>query len=127
MSALKTGDEIIVDATGEQYIITKVEKCYVCAIGLDGRVAYIANGDYSNTGKNYKEIEKAIEAIKSKKEKEEYKRGEWKKISLENDFVLVEWECSRCRLHRTTLAGEKPWEKFCPQCGADMRENKEGK
>ena len=52
-------------------------------------------------------------------------RGEWIWISSTYDRKPCEmvYECNKCH-HKTivqSLGMDSPWEKFCPNCGADMR------
>ena len=55
--------------------------------------------------------------------------GEWIWLSSTHDRIPCEMKfwCSVCHheviIHSSELS--KPWENFCPNCGADMREVKE--
>ena len=49
------------------------------------------------------------------------RRGEWKEtVVIENDCILKYWTCSACG-KRVFCAYN-----FCPNCGADMRGEKDG-
>lgn len=51
------------------------------------------------------------------------RHGKWKWLSCTYDRVPKEkeYECSECH-HKTIVHGDDmPWEKYCPNCGADMR------
>lgn len=55
---------------------------------------------------------------------EPVRHGKWKWLSCTYDRVPKEkeYECSECH-HKTIVHGDDmPWEKYCPNCGADMRE-----
>ena len=62
-------------------------------------------------------------------------RGEWEKTEDFDEYGggrYVEWTCSECfykvkgdRAVRDSHIDEKPIEKYCPNCGADMRGNNE--
>ena len=60
------------------------------------------------------------------KEQPERKRGKWQWLSSTYDRVPCEmrFRCSEC--HHETICHNnnmsEPWEHFCPNCGADMRE-----
>ena len=54
---------------------------------------------------------------------EPVRHGKWKWLSCTYDRVPKEkeYECSECH-HKTIVHGDDmPWEKYCPNCGADMR------
>ncbi len=50
-------------------------------------------------------------------------RGKWQWLASTYDRTPCEmrFRCSVCH-HETITHGSAPWEKFCPNCGADMRE-----
>lgn len=59
----------------------------------------------------------------------ERKRGKWIWLSSTYDRVPCEmrYMCSECH-HETIIHSNEmstPWEKFCPNCGADMRKETE--
>lgn len=56
----------------------------------------------------------AVYSCKSKQTKEERQRGEW----LHPYKVDIACECSNCRMQMPTTN----YFNFCPNCGADMRE-----
>ena len=58
----------------------------------------------------------------------ERKKGKWQWLSSTYDRTPCEmrYMCSECH-HETILHSNEtsyPWEKFCPNCGADMRGEK---
>lgn len=64
-------------------------------------------------------IESLINAIPSVQP--ERKTGKWIWSSSTSDRIPCEMRfwCSNCR-HETITHGQEPWEKFCPNCGANM-------
>lgn len=116
------GSEIIDVRNGNLYIITKIYGGYVGAISLDGVPVYIDKGDFKPTGKTYPEIERALTAIKKRKE-EEGTDGAWifRGCSLETKEKLVEkWECSKCRYIFKLETGKNESKRYCPKCGKYM-------
>ena len=54
------------------------------------------------------------------------RHGKWKWLSCTYDRVPKEkeYECSNCH-HKTIVHGDDmPWEKYCPNCGAKMDEER---
>lgn len=52
----------------------------------------------------------------------EYKRAKWEWESSTYDRTPCElrYRCSNCH-HETITHGGEPWEKYCPNCGYDMK------
>ena len=54
-------------------------------------------------------------------------RGKWQWLSSTYDRTPCEMRywCDRCHSEIITH-GQEPWQKFCPNCGADMRGDRNG-
>lgn len=60
-------------------------------------------------------------AVKEKTEKRD--KGEWCWFGCTGTGLKEgEYRCSLCN-HRVITYNSRPWEHFCPACGADMRED----
>lgn len=74
----------------------------------------------------YRLYQKMIKTVKDepavKGEPEKQDKGEWCWLGCtDNGLKEGEYMCSECK-HRVVTYNSKPWEHFCPSCGADMRE-----
>lgn len=85
-------------------------------------------------GENWIRVEEVRESLKSvpAADARPVVRGEWEKYEDFDEYGggrHVEWTCSKCFYIvkgdwevRNSHINEKPRENFCPNCGADMRE-----
>ena len=70
----------------------------------------------------YKMFERAIEDAPTIKER---KKGTWEQIKGRDGYI--DFRCSACHKYRFHNGAMRKEYKFCPNCGADMREEQDGR
>ena len=81
---------------------------------------YITNSDGDTIGERWYVTFEEIESAPTIEP--ERKKGKWIWLSSTYDRVPCEMKfmCSECH-HEVITHDSDPWERFCPNCGADMR------
>lgn len=65
-------------------------------------------------------IDKAYDVAIEALEQPERKKGKWEQIKGRDGYI--DFRCSACRKYRFHNGAMRKEYKFCPNCGADMRE-----
>lgn len=100
--------------------ISKIENRMFQASKEDDYVTELLCHTISQVYRRFEQIVLDEPAVKGEPEKRD--KGEWFWLSSTGNRTLCEmtFACNKCG-HKVIKYGDRPWERFCPSCGADMR------
>ena len=103
--------------------MSKIENRMFQASKEDDYVTELLCRDVRQAYRRFEDIVLAEPAVKETSEKRD--KGEWRWFGCTGTGLKEgEYRCSLCN-HRVITYNSRPWEHFCPSCGADMRSGDE--